>query len=208
MNKNVLIGVLLVAVAVAVVALVALQKPTPPAAQPPVGKMYIYTVKVGDREVATAYFVVLKDGVMYGNVDNSSSTYFLFRPSYINILARGPQGEIQRYTYYTKPFGLCINSTTSLTIAGEQVALSSSQCSPTYTPLPTARSFEDVVFLIMGLAPPSSWTKAGVAQTPFGQATVYTNTTKLPVFPGLDAILNYEKQQLADGSIYMLKIRL
>ncbi|MFN3803799.1 MAG: hypothetical protein ACK4SY_01950 [Pyrobaculum sp.] len=209
MNRYVLIGALLVVVAVAVVVLLAFQnQPAPLAAQPSVGKMYVYTVRIGDQQVGTAYFIALKEGVVYGDVRNESLTYILFRESHINVLARGPRGEIQKSTYYSKPLGLCINSTTSLTIAGEQVTLSNSQCRTSYTPLPTARSFEDAVFLVVGLPPPASWTRAGVAQTPFGQAVVYVNTTTVPIFPGLNAVLNYEKQQLPDGAVYMLKVQL
>jgi protein-disulfide isomerase len=83
-------------------------------------------------------------------------------------------------------------------------------------PLPTAKSFDELVMLYLHMHIPwlqgpvssSDWKKSGTAQTPFGEATVYTNTTEVPIMFGLNAVLNYEKQVLKDGSIYLFKVQL
>ncbi|MEM1597477.1 MAG: hypothetical protein QXP31_00135 [Pyrobaculum sp.] len=218
MNRNVLIGVILAVIVVAAAVIVFTQRSsqnTPTATQTaPQGKVYVYNVQLqggGGTQQMTAYFIPLSNGVVYGQVSNQSSAYFMLKnDGVINVLAQGA-GQFQKITYYSKLLQICINSTTSATVAGDRLTLTNSQCTPSQTPLPTAKNFDDVVFLIQGLPGPTSqsqWTKAGTAQTPYGQATVYTNTTSVPIMTGLTAVLSYEKQVLPDGSIYSLKVQL
>jgi hypothetical protein len=128
----------------------------------------------------------------------------------INIIAQG-QGTYQKYTYFSRLMEICTNSTITTTIAGEKLTLTNSQCTPSTAPFPTAKSFDEWVMLILELPGPSSsfgWKKSGTAQTPFGEATVYTNTTEVPIMWGLNAVFNYEKQVLKDGSVYLFKVQL
>jgi protein-disulfide isomerase len=218
MNKNVLIGIILAAVVVGVAATALFIY------KPPQGgvatttsssgdKAYIYLMKLegGSSVQMRAYYIPLKDGAVYGQVVNQSATYFMVKDNgVINILAQG-QGTYQKYTYFSRLMEICTNSTVTTTVAGEQLTLTNSQCTPSAAPLPTAKNFDELVMLIQGLPGPASssnWKKAGTAQTPFGEATVYTNTTEVPIMLGLNAVLNYEKQVLKDGSVYLFKVQL
>ncbi|MCC6031532.1 MAG: hypothetical protein LM566_01285 [Pyrobaculum sp.] len=218
MNKNVLIGVILAAVVVGIAATALFIY------KPPQGgvatttsssgdKAYIYLMKLegGSSVQMRAYYIPLKDGAIYGQVSNQSATYFMMKDNgVINILAQG-QGTYQKYTYFSRLMEICTNSTVTTTVAGEQLTLTNSQCTPSAAPLPTAKNFDELVMLIQGLPGPASssnWKKAGTAQTPFGEATVYTNTTEVPIMLGLNAVLNYEKQVLQDGTVYLFKVQL
>ncbi|MEZ0319133.1 MAG: hypothetical protein ABWK05_03945 [Pyrobaculum sp.] len=220
MNKNVLIGIILAIIVVAAAVVILAQRGqhspnTSTSTQTtPAGKVYVYNVQLqggGGTQQMTAYFIPLSDGVVYGQVSNRTTAYFMLKnDGVINVLAQSA-GEFQKITYYSKLLQICVNSTTTATVAGEKLTLTNSQCTSSQSPLPTAKNFDDVVFLIQGLPGPTSqsqWTKAGAAQTPFGQATVYTNTTTLPIMTGLAAVLSYEKQVLQDGTIYSLKVQL
>jgi protein-disulfide isomerase len=115
---------------------------------------------------------------------------------------------------------ICVNSTATTTVAGEQLTVTDSQCIPSAAPLPTVKNFDELVMLnlrpilyrlfpwLLGPVPNPVWKKAGTSQTPFGEATVYTNTTEVPTMFGLNAVLNYEKQVLKDGSVYLFKAQL
>jgi len=218
MNKNVLIGVILAAVVVGVAATALFIY------KPPQGgvttttsssgdKAYIYLMKLegGGSAQMRAYYIPLKDGAIYGQVSNQSATYFMMKDNgVINILAQG-QGTYQKYTYFSRLMEICTNSTVTTTVAGEQLTITNSQCTPSAAPLPTAKNFDELVMLIQGLPGPASssnWKKAGTAQTPFGEAAVYTNTTEVPIMLGLNAVLNYEKQVLQDGTVYLFKVQL
>ncbi len=218
MNKNVLIGIALAAVVVVIAAAALLMH------KPPQGdvatttsssgdKAYIYLMKLegGSSVQMRVYYIPLKDGAVYGQVVNQSATYFMVKDNgVINVLAQG-QGTYQKYTYFSRLMEICINSTVTTTVAGEQLTITNSQCTPSAVPLPTAKNFDELVILIQGLPGPASssdWKKAGTAQTPFGEATVYTNTTEVPIMWGLNAVFNYEKQVLKDGSIYLFKVQL
>jgi hypothetical protein len=217
MNKNVLIGAILAAVAIGIVAAVALMYKPPQggvATVPPSGdRVYIYVVKLegGGSTQMRVYYIPLRDGAVYGQVVNQSATYFMVKDNgVINVLVQG-QGTYQKYTYFSRLMEICTNSTVTATIAGEKLTLTNSQCTPSASPLPTAKSFDELVMLIQGLPGPvssSGWKKSGTAQTPFGEATVYTNTTEVPFMFGLNAVFNYEKQVLKDGSVYLFKVQL
>ncbi|MEM0483665.1 MAG: hypothetical protein QW434_03015 [Pyrobaculum sp.] len=220
MNKNVIIGAILAAavVAVAVIALVTYKPPqspqlTPPGAQSG-GKLYVYLAQLtgGQSVQMLTYYIPTSDGVVYAQLSNNTITYFLLKnDGIINILSQSQGGSYQKLTYYNKLMEICVNSTTRAVIAGESITLSNSQCTPSTSPLPTAKNFDELVLLVQGLpgpTSPSQWKQSGVAQTPMGQATIYTNTTDVPIMPGLSATLDYEKQVLGDGTIYALKVRL
>ncbi len=218
MNKNVLIGAILAAVAIGIVAAVALMY------KPPQGgvatttsssgdKVYIYLMKLegGGSTQMRVYYIPLRDGAVYGQVVDQSATYFMVKDNgVINVLVQG-QDTYQRYTYFSRLMEICINSTITTTIAGEKLTLTNSQCTPSASPLPTAKSFDELVMLIQGLPGPTSqshWQRSGTAQTPFGEAIVYTNTTEVPIIFGLNAVFNYEKQVLQDGTVYLFKVQL
>lgn len=217
MNKNMLIGVALAVVAIAVaIATIFVYKPPQQSnisTTSPSEKVYVYSVKLESAQILQmlAYYIPLKDGLVYGQIANQSATYFFLKNNgIINIIAQS-QDRYQKLTYYGKLLEICVNSTTSATIAGEHLTIVNHQCTPSASPLPTAKSFDELVLLIQGLPGPTStggWKRSGVSQTPYGQATIYSNTTEVPIMPGLSAILNYEKQVLQDGTIYLLKIQL
>ncbi|WP_148682440.1 DsbA family protein [Pyrobaculum neutrophilum] len=217
MNKNVIVGIVIAAVVVAIAA-VALYKnppksaPAPPGGTPPAGTLYIYRVRVesGHAIEMTAYYAPLANGLFYGQVANQTRTYFLVKDGMINVLAQSGDNS-QRATYYNKLLEICVNSTTAATVAGEKITIGSSRCTPSPNPLPAVKTFDDLLMLIQGLPGPvngTGWVKSGVAQTPFGQATVYTNKTEVPIVVGLTAVLSYEKQVLPDGSLYSFKVQL
>jgi protein-disulfide isomerase len=218
MNKNVLIGAILAAAAIGIVAAVALMY------KPPQGgvatttsssgdKVYIYLMKLegGGSTQMRVYYIPLRDGAVYGQVVNQSATYFMVKDNgVINVLVQG-QDTYQKYTYFSRLMEICINSTITTTIAGEKLTLTNSQCTPSAAPLPTAKSFDELIMLIQGLPGSTSqshWQRSGTAQTPFGEATVYTNTTEAPIIFGLNAVFNYEKQVLQDGTVYLFKVQL
>jgi protein-disulfide isomerase len=218
MNKNVLIGVILAAVVVAIAAAALLMYKSPSGgatatAPSSVEKAYLYSIRLegGQAVQMSAVYIPLKDGAVYGQLTPQGSTYFMVKDNgVINVLAQG-QGTYQKYTYFSRLMEICTNSTVTTTVAGEQLTIANSQCTPSAAPLPTAKNFDELVMLIQGLPGPvssSNWKKAGTAQTPFGEATVYTNTTEVPIMLGLNAVLNYEKQVLKDGSIYLFKVQL
>jgi protein-disulfide isomerase len=212
-----LIGAILAAAAIGIVAAVALMYKPPQgsvATVPPSGdRIYVYIVKVegGGSTQMRVYYIPLKDGAVYGQVGNQGAMYFMVKDNgVINVLVQG-QDTYQKYTYFSRLMEICTNSTVTATIAGEKLTLTNSQCMPSAFPLPTAKSFDELVMLIQGLPGPVSsfgWRKSGTAQTPFGEATVYTNTTEVPIIFGLNAVFNYEKQVLQDGSVYLFKVQL
>lgn len=219
MNKKIAIGIILAAVAVAATAAaLLLYKPpqgTSTATAAPTGdKLYIYQTTLSGAQTLNmlTYYIPLKDGLVYAQRSNQSSTYFMLKnDGVINVLAQSTGGAQQKLTYYSRLMEICVNSTTTATVAGETLTLANTQCTPSTSPLPTAKTFDELVFLIQGLpgpTSPSQWKQSGVAQTPLGQATIYTNTTEIPVMPGLAATLDYEKQVLNDGTVYQLKIKL
>ncbi len=223
MNKNVLIGIALAAVVVAIAATALfIYKPPKGGASTTTSssgdKVYIYLMKLegGSSLQMRAYYIPLKDGAVYGQVVNQGAMYFMVKDNgVINVLAQG-QGTYQKYTYFSRLMEICTNSTVTTTVAGEKLTLTNSQCTPSAAPLPTAKNFDELVMLylhmhvpwLQGPASSSDWKKAGTAQTPFGEATVYTNTTEVPIMFGLNAVLNYEKQVLKDGSVYLFKFQL
>jgi len=218
MNKNVLIGIILAAVVVAIAAAALLiYKPPSGGATttaPSSGeKAYLYSAKLegGQSAQMSAVYIPLKDGAVYGQLSPQGATYFMTKDNgVINIMAQG-QGTYQKHTYFSRLMEICTNSTVTTTVAGEQLTVTNSQCTPSASPLPTAKKFDELVLLLQGLPGPTSqshWKRSGTAQTPFGQATVYTNTTEVPIMAGLSAVLNYEKQELEDGTVYSLKIQL
>ncbi|AET33038.1 DsbA family protein [Pyrobaculum ferrireducens] len=219
MNKNIIIGIILAAVAVAVAAAaLLLYKPpqnTSTATAAPTGdKLYIYQATLSGAQTLNmlTYYIPLKDGLVYAQRSNQSSTYFMLKnDGVINVLAQSTDGARQKLTYYSRLMEICVNSTTTAIVAGETLTLANTQCTPSTSPLPTAKTFDELVFLIQGLpgpTSPSQWKQSGVAQTPLGQATIYTNTTEIPIMSGLTATLDYEKQVLNDGTVYQLKIKL
>jgi protein-disulfide isomerase len=222
MNKNVLIGAILAAAAIGIVAAVALMYKPPQggvATVPPSGdRVYVYIVKLegGGSTQMRVYYIPLRDGAVYGQVVNQGAMYFMVKDNgVINVLVQG-QDTYQKYTYFSRLMEICINSSITATIAGEKLTLTNSQCSPSASPLPTVKSFDELVMLYLHMHIPwlqgpvssSDWKKSGTAQTPFGEATVYTNTTEVPIMFGLNAVLNYEKQVLKDGSVYLFKFQL
>ncbi len=218
MNKNVLIGIALAAVVVAIAAAALLMHKPPSGdatatAPSSAEKVYLYSVRLqgGQAVQMSAVYIPLKDGAVYGQLTPQGSTYFMVKDNgVINVLVQG-QGTYQKYTYFSRLMEICTNSTITTTIAGEKLTLTNSQCTPSAAPLPTVKSFDEWVMLILELPGPSSsfgWKKSGTAQTPFGEATVYTNTTEVPIMWGLNAVFNYEKQVLKDGSVYLFKAQL
>jgi len=215
--QKIIIGIALAIVAAIVAAALILtqtppKSPTQPSTGPQlnVGKIYIYSVEITGGPSILAYYIPTDAGLIYGEKVNLTSYYFMFKNGVINILANTPQG-LQKVTYYERLLEVCRNSTTIATVAGEHITLSNSQCSPSTSPLPTVKSLDELIFIVQGLPGPTSqsqWVRSGVAQTPFGQATVYTNITQVPIMVGLNAVLNYEKQVLPDGTIYLLKAQL
>ncbi len=218
MNKNVLIGIALAVVVVAIAAAALLMHKPPSgdatAIAPSSGeKAYLYSIRLqgGQAVQMSAVYIPLKDGAVYGQLTPQGSTYFMVKDNgVINVLVQG-QGTYQKYTYFSRLMEICTNSTVTTTVAGEQLTITNSQCTPSAAPLPAAKNFDELVMLIQGLPGPASssdWKKAGTAQTPFGEATVYTNTTEVPIMLGLNAVFNYEKQVLKDGSVYLFKVQL
>jgi len=213
--QKIVIGIALAIVA-AIVAAALILTQTPPKSLtqtptgPQAGKVYVYSVEVTGGPSIVAYYIPTDAGLIYGEKVNLTSYYFMFKNGVINILANTPQG-VQKVTFYERLLKVCRNSTTTATVAGERITLSSSQCSPSTSPLPVVKSLDELIFVVQGLPGPTSqsqWVRSGVAQTPFGQATVYTNITQVPIMLGLNAVLNYEKQVLPDGTIYLLKAQL
>jgi protein-disulfide isomerase len=216
MNKN-LVGIALAAVVVAIAAAALLMYKPPSggatATAPSSGeKAYLYSVRLegGQAVQMSAVYIPLKDGAVYGQLTPQGSTYFMVKDNgVINILAQG-NGTYQKYTYFSRLMEICTNSTVTTTVAGEKLTLTNSQCTPSAASLPTAKRFDELVLLLQGLPGPTSqshWQRSGTAQTPFGQATVYTNTTEVPIMAGLNEVFNYEKQVLQDGAIYLFKVQ-
>jgi hypothetical protein len=156
--------------------------------------LYSIRLEGGQAVQMSAVYIPLKDGAVYGQLTPQGSTYFMVKDNgVINILAQG-SGTYQKYTYFSRLMEICTNSTVTTTVAGEQLTVTNSQCTPSAAPLPTAKKFDELVLLLQGLPGPASqshWQRSGTAQTPFGQATVYTNTTEIPIMVGLNAVLNY-----------------
>lgn len=223
MNKNVLIGIALAAVVVAIAAAALLMYKLPSGgatatASFSVEKAYLYSVRLQGGQVVqmSAVYIPLKDGSVYGELTPQGSIYFMVKDNgVINILARG-NGIYEKYTYFSRLMEICRNSTVTTTVAGEQLTVTNSQCTPSAAPLPTAKNFDELVMFnlnmripwLSGPASSSDWKKAGTAQTPFGEATVFTNTTEVPIMLGLNVVLNYEKQVLQDGSVYLFKFQM
>ncbi|MCY0890544.1 MULTISPECIES: hypothetical protein [Pyrobaculum] len=219
MNPKVVAGIVLAIIAAVGVAVYLLQS-QPPAnktstqpVQTTSGKLYVYTARLegGQALELLTYYIPLSSGTVYAQIYNNSASYFMVKNTgIINVLSQ-TLNSYQKATYYSKLLQICVNSTTTTTVAGERITLSNSQCQQSTSPLPTAKTFDELVLLIQGLpgpTSPSQWKQSGTAQTPYGQATVYTNTTEVPIMQGLSAILDYEKQQLADGTIYQFKVKL
>jgi len=104
----------------------------------------------------SAVYVPLKDGAVYGQLSSQGSTYFMVKDSgIINILAQG-DGTYQKYTYFSRLMEICTNSTVTTTVAGEQLTVTNSQCTPSASPLPTAKRFDELVQLLQGLPGPTS----------------------------------------------------
>jgi len=227
MNKNVLIGIALAAVVVAIAAAALLMYKLPSGgatatAPSSVEKAYLYSVRLGQAVQMSAVYIPLKDGTVYGELTPQGSIYYMFKDSgVINVFIQ-VNGIYWKDTYFSRLMEICINSTAAGTVAGEQLTLTNSQCTPSAASLPTAKNLDELVMLIhvlplvqkvlpfiQGLpGPAADWKKAGTAQTPFGQAAVYTNTTVVPTMLGLNAVLNYEKQVLQDGSVYLFKFQM
>jgi protein-disulfide isomerase len=218
MNNKILIGIALAAVVVAIAAAALLMYKPPSggatATAPSSGeKAYLYSIRLEGGQAAqmSAVYIPLKDGAVYGQLTPQGSTYFMVKDNgVINVLVQG-QGIYQKYTYFSRLMEICTNSTVTTTVAGEQLTITNSQCTPSAAPLPTAKNFDELVMLIQGLPGPASssnWKKSGTAQTPFGEATVYINTTEVPIMFGLNAVFNYEKQVLKDGMVYLFKVQL
>jgi len=228
MNKNVLTGIALAAVVVVIVAAALLMHKPPSGgatatASSSAEKAYLYSVRLqgGQAVQMSVVYIPLKDGTVYGELTPQGSIYFMFKDSgVINILAQG-NGIYRKHTYFSRLMEVCANSTATTTVAGEQLTVTNSQCIPSADPLPTVKSFDELFMLSLyrqlykldlyryiPWLPSPVWKKSGTAQTPFGEATVYTNTTEVPIMFGLNAVLNYEKQVLKDGSVYLFKFQL
>lgn len=215
MSRKVILGVVLAAAVLAIIAVVVYKpssSPTPTTTQTSSkgGKVYLYSMKIeggGETQQFVAYFIPVADGLIYGQKDGSTVFIKFGSDGVINLLSSQPN-VTRKATYYSGLLEICINSTTSAKIAGESLTLTSRQCSPFTSPLPTAKTFDELVLALYGLPVPGQWKRSGSANTPLGQAAVYTNTTELPVMPGLNAVLNYEKWLLNDGTVYLFKIQL
>jgi len=199
--------VILLAIVAAIVAaaLILIQMPPKSPSQTPgpqlnVGKVYIYSVEITGGPNVLFYYIPTEAGLVIGWRENSTSYYRMYKNGVITEFIRTPQG-LQKNTYYERLLEVCRNSTTIATVAGERITLSNSQCSPSTLPLPMVRTLEDLLF---GQEPPL-WVKSGVAQTPFGLATVYINITQVPIMIGINSVSSFEKQVLPDGTIYLLK---
>jgi protein-disulfide isomerase len=215
MNKNVLMGIALAAV-VAIIAVVVLlmNKPssviTTATVPPSEERAYLYSVTIQMRQTSAVY-VQLKDGMVYGELTPQGPIYYMIKDgNIINVLAQ-LNGTYQRYTYFDDLKEVCTNSTTTVTIAGEQLTITNQCVGPIDFPIP--KNFDELVVVrinpwLPGPVPEPVWRKIGTAQTPFGEATVYTNTTEVPIIFGYNAVLNYEKQVLKDGSVYLFKVQL
>jgi len=221
MRRYALIGIALVAAAIAIAAATLLIHKPPSggatAAAPPSGeKAYLYSVRIQGRETVqmSAVYILLKDGVLFGEVAPHAFSYYMFKDSgVVNELAMR-NGIYWKFTYFSRPTEVCKNATATATIAGEQVAVTSNLCVPSSAPLATAKRLDELVLLIhlfpKGLPYPTSqshWQKSGTVQTPFGQAAVYINSTRAPTM-GRDAVLIFENQVLKDGTVYLLKLQL
>jgi protein-disulfide isomerase len=213
MNRNVLMGIALAVAVVAVAAAALLMMNKPPSVTvtvPPSGeRAYLYSVRIQGSQ-ASAVYVPLEDGMVYGESSLQGFIYFMFRGDAINVLAP-VNGTYQKYTYFSRLKEICTNSTASAVIAGEKLTVTNPCIGPIDIPVP--RNFDELVMFSLGRlgpgpVPDPAWKATGTAQTPFGQATVYTNTTEVPIMAGLNAVLNYEKQVLQDGTVYSLKIQL
>jgi len=215
MQKIIIVIALAIVAAIVAAALILTQTSPKSPTQTPTGqggKVYVYLREVTGGLSILAYYIPTDAGLIYGEKVNLTSYYFMFKNGVINILANTPQG-IQKVTYYERLLEVCRNTTITATVAGERITLSSSQCSPSTSPLPTVKSLDELIFLLVipelpGPTSQSQWVRSGVAQTPFGQATVYINITQVPIMIGLNAVVNYEKQVLPDGTIYLFKAQL
>jgi protein-disulfide isomerase len=227
MNKNVLIGIALAVVVVAIAAAALLMHKPPSggatATAPSSGeKAYLYSVRLGGQVVQmSVVYIPLKDGAVYGELTPQGSEYYMFKDNgVINVLVQ-VNGIYRKYTYFSRPMEICVNSTATTTVAGEQLTVTDSKCRPSAAPLPTVKSFDELFMFSLDMQlvklklyryipwlPDPVWKKSGTAQTPFGEATVYTNTTEVPIMWGLNAVFNYEKQVLKDGSVYLFKFQL
>jgi hypothetical protein len=146
MNNKVLIGIALAAVVVAIAAAALLMNKPPSegataTAPSSVEKAYLYSVRLqgGQAVQMSAVYIPLKDGAVYGQLTPQGSTYFMVKDNgVINILAQG-QGTYQKYTYFSRLMEICTNSTVTTTVAGEQLTVTNSQCTPSAAPLPTAK---------------------------------------------------------------------
>jgi len=221
MRRYALIGIAIAAVAAATAVVLLVNKPPSDGATvvvpSSVEKAYLYSVRIqGVREAVqiSAVYILLKDGVLFGEVAPHGFSYYMFKDNgVVNELALR-NGIYWKFTYFSRPMEVCKITTATATIAGEQVTVTSSLCVPSSAPLVTAKRLDELVLLIhlfpKGLPYPTSqshWRGSGTVQTPFGQAVVYINATRAPTM-GRDAVLNYEKQVLKDGAVYLLKLQL
>ncbi|MEM4081898.1 MAG: hypothetical protein QXK71_06760 [Pyrobaculum sp.] len=220
MDKKIIVGLALAALAAAIAGILLTTKPTTTTTPQAVGELttkpgttttnvYTYQMKLesGQTVQQLVQFVKTPEGIVYIDQRDNDKVYIMFKTDgVVNIYSETPE-TIQRFTYYSRVLELCINSTTTATIAGEKITLSRSECTPSLNPLPTAKTIDEVIFLLQGLPTPN-WQRAGTAQTPMGPAVLYANTTVVPVMPGLSAVFNYEKTVLKDGTPYSIKISL
>ena len=155
MNKNVLIGTALAAVAVAMAAAALLMNKPPSGgatatAPSSAEKAYLYSIRLqgGKAVQMTAVYIPLKDGVVLGEVFTQGFSYYMFKDNgVINELVRR-NGIYWKFTYFSRLMEVCVNSTATATVAGEQLTVTNSRCAPSAAPLPTAKRLDELVLLL------------------------------------------------------------
>ncbi len=153
MRGYALIALAAVVVAIAAAALLMNKPPSGGAtatAPSSVERAYLYSVRIQGREAVqmSAVYILLKDGVLFGEVAPHGFSYYLFKDNgVVNELAMR-NGIYWKFTYFSRPTEVCKNTTATATIAGEQVTVTSSLCVPSSAPLATAKRFDELVLLI------------------------------------------------------------
>ncbi|MEM1836165.1 MAG: hypothetical protein QW259_00005, partial [Pyrobaculum sp.] len=141
MDKKIIVGLALAALAAAIAGILLTTKPgttttpqvggeltTKPGATttPQVGgNVYTYQMKLesGQTVQQLVQFVKTPEGIVYIDQRDNDKVYIMFKTDgVVNIYAETPE-TIQRFTYYSRVLELCINSTTTATIAGEKITL-------------------------------------------------------------------------------------
>lgn len=208
MNKTVLM-VAIIAVVVVVIAVVLILRPqtqqfpkvlnVSSLSQP--DGVYVYDVYVGRNKVPLVY-VQYNKNVLLVLPQNASVAYVLFSQSRFSELYKSSNTTFFAMSYPVL-LGSCMNFSITEIIAGVPARVANHICSAQQ--LPTFTNFVEVASTLSQSPQPTTLSLIGTAQTPFGQAAVYKNSTTITyLFYNIN--FNYTIYMLNNGVIYKFSI--